>query len=77
MSAVCSICKREDRPAIEQGHIDGLSLRALAKLHAGTTAWSLRRHFAHVPVIIENQQKLEGQRVLNDRAANYPRALKA
>jgi hypothetical protein len=68
MSAVCSICKREDRPAIEQSHIDGLSLRAIAKLHPGTTAWSLRRHFAHVPVIIENQQKLERQQVQNDRA---------
>ncbi len=68
MSAVCSICRREDRTAIEQSHVAGMSLRAIAKLHAGTTAWSLRRHFAHVPVIIENQQKLERQQERNDRA---------
>ncbi len=68
MSAVCSICKRKDRPAIEQAHVDGHSLRAIAKLHFGTTAWSLRRHFVHVPVIIEKQQLLQVRQERNDRA---------
>ncbi len=68
MSAVCSICKREDRPLIEQAHVDGASLRAIAKLHPGTTAWSLRRHFAHVPAIIEKQQTLQVRQEQNDRA---------
>lgn len=67
MSAVCSICRREDRPAIEQSHVEGLSLRAIAKLHPGTTAWSLRRHFQHVPMIIEQQQKLQERQVQSDR----------
>lgn len=67
MSAMCSICKREDRPAIEQSHIAGMSLRAIAKAHPGTTAWSLRRHFQHVPVIVEQQKKLELRRTQNDR----------
>jgi hypothetical protein len=68
MSAVCSICKREDRPTIEQAHVDGLSLRVIAKAHPGTTAWSLRRHFTHVPVIIEQQQLLHLRQERNDRA---------
>ena len=68
MSAVCSICRREDRPAIEQSHVDGLSLCAIAAQHPGTTAWSLGRHFQHVPAIIEEQQKLQERRVQNDRA---------
>jgi hypothetical protein len=68
MSAVCSICKREDRPAIEEQHVQGLSLRAIASQHPGTTAWSLRRHFAHVPAIIEKQQQLQVRQERNDRA---------
>jgi hypothetical protein len=54
MRAVCSICRREDRTAIEQAHVVGVSLRAIAKLHSGTTAWSLRRHFQHVPLLIDS-----------------------
>jgi hypothetical protein len=69
MSAVCSICRREDRTAIEQSHVAGMSLRAIAKLHAGTTAWSLRRHFQHVPVIIEQQQNLRVRQEVNNRAS--------
>ncbi len=69
MSAVCSICPREDRPAIEQSHVDGLSLRAIAAQHPGTTAWSLRRHFKHVARIIEDQQRLQERQVQNDRAS--------
>jgi hypothetical protein len=68
MSAVCSICKREDRPTIEQAHVDGLSLRVIASQHPGTTAWSLRRHFQHVPAIIEKQQQLQARQERNDRA---------
>lgn len=67
MSAVCSICRREDRPAIEQSHIDGLSLRAIAAQHPGTTAWSLRRHFLHVPAIIERQLGVQNRQAQNDR----------
>jgi hypothetical protein len=67
MSAVCSICRREDRTAIEESHVAGMSLRAIAKAHPGTTAWSLRRHFAHVPAIIEQQQQLQVRQVQNDR----------
>lgn len=58
MSAVCSICRREDRTAIEKAHIDGLSLRVIAKQFVGVSAWSLRRHFQHVPMIIEQQKKI-------------------
>lgn len=76
--STCSICKREDRSAIEQNHVEGLSLRAIAKLHPGTTPWSLRRHFAHVPAIIEQQQKLEERQVQNDRAtAKLPARVEA
>jgi hypothetical protein len=52
MAATCSICRREDRSAIEQSHVAGMSLRAIAALHAGTSPWSLRRHFAHMPALI-------------------------
>lgn len=53
MSATCSICRRADREAIETAHIEGGSLRVIAKAHPGTTIWSLRRHFQHLPAIIE------------------------
>jgi len=52
MAATCSICRRVDRSAIEQCHVAGMSLRAIAALHSGTTPWSLRRHFAHMPALI-------------------------
>lgn len=68
MSAVCSIYRREDRTAIEQAHVVGVSLRAIAKLQSGTTAWSLRRRFQHVPLLIEQQQKPQARQVENDRA---------
>jgi hypothetical protein len=68
VSAVCSICRREDRTAIEESHVAGMSLRAIAKAHPGTTAWSLRRHFQHVPAIIEKQQTLQVRQERNDRA---------
>jgi hypothetical protein len=45
-----------------------MSVRAIAKMHTGTTAWSLRRHFLHVPVIIEQQHKLQVRQGENDRA---------
>lgn len=77
MSAVCSICRREDRPAIEQAHVEGLSLRAIAKLHPGTTAWSLRRHFQHVPEIIEEQTNFRSARSRTiAQPEDFPRAWK-
>jgi hypothetical protein len=52
MPPTCSICPREDRAAIEEQHVQGGSLRSISKQHPGTTPWSLRRHFAHIPALI-------------------------
>jgi hypothetical protein len=68
MAPVCSICRREDRASLEDEHVQGMSLRAIAARHKGTTAWSLRRHFQHVARIIENQQKLQERQEVSDRA---------
>ena len=65
MAATCSICRREDRSEIEQSHVAGRSLRAIAALHAGTSPWSLARHFKHVPAIIA---KVTEHQVAQNRA---------
>lgn len=52
MPPTCSICRHPERAAIEEQHIKGTSLREIAKLHSGTTPWSLARHFKHIPAII-------------------------
>jgi hypothetical protein len=52
MPPTCSICRHAERAAIEEQHIKGTSLREIAKLHSGTTPWSLARHFKHIPAII-------------------------
>jgi hypothetical protein len=53
MPQACSICVHADRAAIEAAHVEGKSLRAIATQFTGVSAWSLRRHFAHLPAIIE------------------------
>lgn len=52
MAQTCSVCKHADRAAIEAAHVDGRSLRGIASQFAGTSPWSLARHFKHVPAII-------------------------
>jgi hypothetical protein len=49
----CSICKHAERAAIETAHVEGASLRDIAKVHPGITIWSLSRHFKHLPALIE------------------------
>src|SRR5437016_579843 len=75
MPATCGICKHVARAAIEQAHVDGLSLRAIAKLHPGTTPWSLRRHFAHIPAIIAKVTAHELQQ--NTNTAKLPARVEA
>jgi hypothetical protein len=62
----CSVCAHADRAAIEQQHIEGVSLRGIAKLHLGVTPWSLRRHFQHLPAIIE---KVQGHQLAQNQAS--------
>lgn len=52
MPPTCSVCRHADRAAIEAAHVEGRSLRVIAAQFAGTSAWSLQRHFGHVPGII-------------------------
>jgi hypothetical protein len=65
MAKVCSICQRPDRASIEEQHVQGSSLRAIASQFAGTSPWSLQRHFAHVPAIIA---KVSEHQVQQNRA---------
>jgi hypothetical protein len=57
----CSICAHSERATIEQLHIEGNSLRAIAQRFPGVSPWSLRRHFQHLPDLIEkvNAHQLE------------------
>lgn len=52
MPSTCGICKHAERAAIEQAHVEGASLRVIASRFAGTSPWSLARHFKHIPAII-------------------------
>jgi hypothetical protein len=52
VAKACSVCVHGDRAAIEAAHVEGSSLRVIAAQFAGTSPWSLQRHFAHVPAII-------------------------
>src|ERR1700674_1978484 len=70
MPPTCSICPRDDRAAIEQQHIQGTSLRVISKQHAGTTPWSLRRHFAHMPALVAKVTEQQLQR--NRSTAKLP-----
>jgi hypothetical protein len=54
MAATCSICRHSSRAAIEEAHVQGASLRAIAKQFAGVSAWAVRRHFRNcLPGIIQ------------------------
>jgi hypothetical protein len=65
MPATCGICKHAERAAIEEAHVKGGSLRAIASQFAGTSPWSLARHFKHVPAIIA---KVTEHQVAQNRA---------
>jgi hypothetical protein len=70
MPATCGICKHAERAAIEEAHVEGASLRAIASRFAGTSPWSLARHFKHVPAIIA--KVTEHQVVQNNSTAKLP-----
>jgi hypothetical protein len=54
MAASCSICRHASRVAIEEAHVQGISLRAIAKQFAGISAWAVRRHIQNcLPDIIQ------------------------
>jgi hypothetical protein len=54
MAATCSICRHASRATIEEAHIQGASLRAIAKQFAGVSAWAVRRHVQNcLPGIIQ------------------------
>jgi hypothetical protein len=62
----CTVCRHPERAGLEQAHVEGLSLRAIAKLHPGTTPWSLARHFKNcIPAIVE---KVAAHQLVQDRA---------
>jgi hypothetical protein len=44
MAGSCTICRHNARAAIEEMHVRGASLRAIAKQVAGVSAWAVRRH---------------------------------
>ena len=69
------MCAHAARAAIEQSHVDGLSLRAIAKLHTGTTPWSLARHFKHIPALIAKVTAHELQQ--NAKTAKLPARVEA
>jgi len=62
MPGSCTVCRHPQRPAIEEAHVEGLSLRAIAKLHPHTTPWSLARHFKHIPFLIAKPTARELQK---------------
>jgi hypothetical protein len=62
MPGHCSVCRHTQRTAIEQAHVEGLSLRAIAKLYPYTTPWSLARHFKHIPSLIAKATARELQK---------------
>lgn len=62
MSQTCSVCAHADRAAIETAHVEGMSLRGIASKFSGTSAWSLARHFKHIPAIIAKVTAHELQR---------------
>jgi hypothetical protein len=70
MPATCGICKHAERAAIEEAHVKGASLRAIASQFAGTSPWSLARHFKHVPAIIA--KVTEHQVARNQATAKLP-----
>jgi hypothetical protein len=61
MAQTCSVCKHADRAAIEAAHVEGRSLRVIASQFAGTSPWSLVRHFKHIPAIIAKVTEHEVQ----------------
>ncbi|HXC43713.1 MAG TPA: hypothetical protein VNY51_09360 [Candidatus Dormibacteraeota bacterium] len=69
MPLTCSICKHPERAAIETAHVEGASLRDIAKVHPGITIWSLSRHFKHLPALIE---KTIEQSVRNQVSGKLP-----
>lgn len=66
MAGSCTICRHSSRAAIEQAHVEGASLRAIAKQFAGVSAWAVRRHVQNcLPGII---QKVTAHQELRNRA---------
>jgi hypothetical protein len=71
MPATCGICKHAERAAIEQAHVEGTSLHAIAKQFAGVSAWAVRRHVQNcLPGIIRRVSAHQEQQ--NRASAKLP-----